>query len=260
MERELTGATLVAGVGDPRENAFCLMSLVAHLAGEQHSDRPDAASPLIRDFAVVINDALPHARRQRLKLYAPRIIGTNDGRDAERAEMLLREMAHAILPRLACEVFLLRARAQRGGPLGRLRSWIAALRLEGQIVAALREIEGQVPLQSVRHPGGLTAGLLVLGAKQAAFPRQRVWYWREMLSLLDRLCDPPGLILREKAVLTAPIDAGKADPGSRLGTPSSLRQIWPRHGMRERSVWQPHAQSAPDLQEAVEWGVRHAAD
>ncbi len=66
VERELTGATLVAGVGDPRENAFCLMSLVAHLAGEPHSDRPDAASPLIRDFAVVINDALPHARRQRL--------------------------------------------------------------------------------------------------------------------------------------------------------------------------------------------------
>ena len=73
------------------------MSLVAFLAGEPHSDAPGCASPLIQTFAVLVNDHMPHAARQRLKPFAPRIIGTDDGFDPVRAAVLRHALAEEIL-------------------------------------------------------------------------------------------------------------------------------------------------------------------
>ena len=62
LQRAFDRIELVSGsIGDPDEGRMCLMSLVAFLAGEQHSDAPGCASPLIQTFAVVINDHMPHA-------------------------------------------------------------------------------------------------------------------------------------------------------------------------------------------------------
>ena len=89
LQRAFDRVELVSGsIGDPGEGRMCLMSLVAFLAGEAHSDAPGCASPLIQTFAVLVNDHMPHAARQRLKPFAPRIIGTNDGFDPVRAEIL----------------------------------------------------------------------------------------------------------------------------------------------------------------------------
>ena len=86
LQRALDRVELVSGsIGDPGQGRMCLMSLVAFLAGEGHSDAPGCASPLIQAFAVAVNDLMPRAARQRLKPFAPRIIGTNDGLDGARA-------------------------------------------------------------------------------------------------------------------------------------------------------------------------------
>ena len=100
LQRAFDRVELVSGsIGDPGEGRMCLMSLVAFLAGEPHSDAPGCASPLIQAFAVVVNDHMPHEARQRLKPFAPRIIGTNDGFDPVRAAVLRHALAEGILAR-----------------------------------------------------------------------------------------------------------------------------------------------------------------
>ncbi|MGH7191194.1 MAG: hypothetical protein ACREF0_18650, partial [Acetobacteraceae bacterium] len=64
LERLYEKVELVKGAGDPSQGKLCVMSFVALLAGEGHSDRPRTASPLIRELAVRINDAMPRAMRQ----------------------------------------------------------------------------------------------------------------------------------------------------------------------------------------------------
>ena len=99
LQRAFDRIELVGGsIGDPGEGRMCLMSLVAFLAGEHHSDSPACASPLIQAFAVLVNDHMPHAARQRLKPFAPRIIGTDDGLDGVRAAVLVQAMAESVLP------------------------------------------------------------------------------------------------------------------------------------------------------------------
>src|SRR3954447_1181222 len=89
LQRAFDRVELVSGtIGNPGDGRMCLMSLVAFLAGEDHSDAPGCASPLIQAFAVQINDHMPDAARQRLKPFAPRIIGTNDGLDGARVQVL----------------------------------------------------------------------------------------------------------------------------------------------------------------------------
>ena len=78
MEQVYQQIELVRGVGDRRRAKLCIMSFVALLAGESHTDSPDTASAVLRRFAITINDEMPADMRQRLKPFAPRIIGTRD--------------------------------------------------------------------------------------------------------------------------------------------------------------------------------------
>ncbi len=99
LQRALDRVELVGGsIGDPGEGRMCLMSLVAFLAGEPHSDSPGCASPVIQAFAVALNDHMPRAARQRLKPFAPRIIGTDDGFDRLRTAVLRQALAEEIPP------------------------------------------------------------------------------------------------------------------------------------------------------------------
>src|SRR5215213_12012967 len=98
LQRALDRVELVGGsIGDPGQGRMCLMSLVAFLAGEGHSDSPGCASPVVQAFAVAVNDHMPRAARQRLKPFAPRIIGTNDGLDGARAAVLQHALAEGVL-------------------------------------------------------------------------------------------------------------------------------------------------------------------
>src|SRR4051812_46855591 len=77
LQRSFDRVELVSGtIGNPGDGKMCLMSLVAFLGGEEHSDSPECASPLIQAFAVRINDNMPHklgsaSRRLRRASSAP---------------------------------------------------------------------------------------------------------------------------------------------------------------------------------------------
>jgi len=113
LERLYERIELGRGAGSIRGGTLCIMSFVAYLAGERHTDRPRTASPLVRTFAIQLNDGAVDAWRQELKPFAPKIIGTNDGREQDRADILFKAVIQEILPRAQAEF----------GPEGRANCW-----------------------------------------------------------------------------------------------------------------------------------------
>ena len=81
--------------------ARCAMEWVAHLAGEAHSDTPATVSPVLAAFARSRNDALDDSRRQRLRPYLARMIGTaDDGLDERRAWLCVDWLVRTCVPAL----------------------------------------------------------------------------------------------------------------------------------------------------------------
>lgn len=93
------------------------MEWVAHLAGESHTDHPACVSPMLIEFCIGLNDALPDDQRQRLRPYLTRTIGTvDDGLDDARrwmcADWVVREYTPAwleVVPSLAADAAALRS-------------------------------------------------------------------------------------------------------------------------------------------------------
>lgn len=185
LQRVFDRVELVSGVGDPDSGKLCVMSLVACLAGERHTDHPVCASPLIRAFAIPVNDHMPYEVRQRLKPFAPRIRGTNDGQDGDRAEILRHALAEEILPCIATS-----SQASSGAPgvgLSR-RLWMQLRRRE--LLHRVERLLGK--LAAGGGPGdrialaSAAAQLLILCARDAG---QAERCWNAAIALLDRLCD-----------------------------------------------------------------------
>jgi hypothetical protein len=209
LQRVLDRIELVSGIGEPGEGTACVMSLVAHLAGEGRTDRPSCASPLVRDFVVPVNDRMPREARQRLKPFAPRLIGTNDGLDRARAEVLRRAMAEVVLPQASGE----RPAAAPGGPASRLSGALRRLRIRLLRAALLRHIGRLLDEAEAGRGRGqeaelasATGHLIGLCARDAWDAREAEWYWNQAIGLLDRLCDV-GAQERRGAV-TAGVPAG----------------------------------------------------
>jgi hypothetical protein len=188
-QREFDRIALVSGLGNPQADTACVMSLVARLAGEGHTDRPRCASPLLGAFVIPVNDRMPDDARQRLKPFALRIMGTRDGRDAERLALLRRLLAEQVLPDL-----LARQRvAARGLPRlgGVARAWASMQRVSVQAQVTRLLEDGAVCLRADRgialaHAAGQ---LLALGAGLARDRAEADWHWDTAIGLLDRLCD-----------------------------------------------------------------------
>lgn len=68
--------TLNEGKHDKREHGLCVMEAVAWVAGEEHTDMPKCASPVISRYCQVLNDRGGPEVRERLKPYIYKIIGT----------------------------------------------------------------------------------------------------------------------------------------------------------------------------------------
>ena len=191
-QRVLDRFELVSGIGDPDGGTACVMSLVAHLAGEGRTDRPACASPLIRAFAIPVNDHMPRGARQRLKPFAPRLIGTNDGLDRARAEVLRRVLVETILPRASGERRTSSPAggpARRAGPVRRLRARLLRGPLLHRIDRLLEEAEGGRGRGQEAELAGAAGDLLALCGRDAWDEREAEWCWDQAVGLLDRLCE-----------------------------------------------------------------------
>lgn len=100
VQSQIDRFDLVSRMGVREDRELCVMSLVALLAGERHTDRPKTACPVIASYVIKINDAVDCDTRQDLKPLAVRIMGTNDGRRRERAWVLARECVNDVFARL----------------------------------------------------------------------------------------------------------------------------------------------------------------
>jgi hypothetical protein len=189
LQRALDRVELVGGsIGDPGDGRMCLMSLVAFLAGEGHSDAPGCASPVVQAFAVAVNDHMPRAARQRLKPFAPRIIGTDDGLDRLRAAVLRRALAEEIPPEAPAG----HRPAGHGAPakggfakLRRLWRWLRKDERGRLLDRALSRDDGVYLAREA-------ARLVARSARHAADARERERHWDAAIGLLDRLCDVGG--------------------------------------------------------------------
>ncbi len=91
----------------PEEGA-CVMELASMLAGEQFSDHPGCACPVIGSFLRAYNDSIDDDHRQDLYAYASKIVGTRSSSQVQRAradrlfewalEMRLRRLPRRLLP------------------------------------------------------------------------------------------------------------------------------------------------------------------
>lgn len=85
MDRYLT---LEKGKHPSPSDGMCVMEAVAWWFGEDHTDEPRCVSPVLRSYAMTLNDRMPDDQRQKLLPFIPRFVGTrDDGLDQERAEM-----------------------------------------------------------------------------------------------------------------------------------------------------------------------------
>ncbi len=186
LQRALDRVELVGGsIGDPGEGRMCLMSLVAFLAGEPHSDAPGCASPVIQAFAVAVNDHMPRAARQRLKPFAPRIIGTNDGFDRVRARVLHQALAEGVLPEAPGQDLAGAAAPANGGAVAKLRRLWRWLRKDERRRLLHCALSGDDGVDLARE----AARLVARAARRAPDAREQERCWDAAIALLDRLCD-----------------------------------------------------------------------
>ncbi len=188
-QRELDRLELVSGLGEPGSGRMCIMALVARLAGEGHTDSPACASSLVRAFAIPINDHMPRPVRQRLKPFAPRILGTADGREEARAALLRRALAEEILPALQAASRTSTRPAERR--LGRLWDRLRRTMLERRVRLLLEPAPAPRGREADLELAGAAGRLMAWSARERACePRAAERCWAMALDLLDRLCDP----------------------------------------------------------------------
>src|SRR5215203_2020773 len=186
LQRALDRVELVGGsIGDPGQGRMCLMSLVAFLAGESHSDAPGCASPLVQAFAVAVNDHMPRAARQRLKPFAPRIIGTRDGFDRLRAALLRQALAEEIPPEAPAGPRPTGHDAPAAGGFAKLRCLWRWLRKDERGRLLDRALSRDDGVYLARE----AARLIARSARHAPCARERERHWDAAIGLLDRLCD-----------------------------------------------------------------------
>jgi hypothetical protein len=179
LERALERVELVTGVGTRDAGRMCVMSLVACLA--------------IRAFAIPLNDNMPHGVRQKLKPFAPRILGTQDGQDAVRAELLRQSLSQEILPKLGGRQTSQTRRFT--GALWRLWSLLGMRRLEREaewmMDRAVALADGADMARAIAAAGAV-GRLLARAARETTDPHEADRLWDIAIGLLDRLCDVGG--------------------------------------------------------------------
>jgi len=189
-ERLYQQVDLVRGAGSRLRGELCIMSLVAYLADEQHTDRPRTASPFVRNFAIQLNDGAPTALRQDLKPFAPRIMGTNDGHDLQRALLVYRVVIEEVWPRAERDAVIVWDDVVPEPRINGLRSFATTLRRRSAKLSLTAHFRA---LRDAHERGdclmiGTLAGRLLVELVQRV-PTLQQWCWSKALELLDLLCD-----------------------------------------------------------------------
>lgn len=195
---------LVPRVGSRSDNELCVMSLVALLAGESHTDRPKAACPVIATFAIKINDGVDCDARQTLKPFAPRIIGTRDGLARRRAWVLTNALLGEVLPHRAQQAGhpvpvelagQLRIRSLSFDP-DEMEELYALLRREAHNLGLdrgrlndFRYLLRACARSSDELVANSCASILSDFARHPLRPDYSAWYWNKAIELIDRICD-----------------------------------------------------------------------
>lgn len=189
MERLFERVHLTRGKGSRRENRLCLMTFVALLAGERHTDSPKTASTFVRHFAIRLNDFMSDDRRQQLKIFAPRIVGTNDDCDNQRIELARVTFAQEIIPRLDADHGRRWLSHQTWGRITSFaeRPFACAKLFAWPLIERMR-----VPDRDLVCVSREAANLLIHCAQSAPADVDTEWYWGKAVELLDRLCDVGG--------------------------------------------------------------------
>lgn len=76
--------TLSKGAHDSPKQGMCIMECVAYIAGEQHTDHPECACPLVTMFAIGTNDVATEKQRKKLLPFVLRIAGSKATGEIER--------------------------------------------------------------------------------------------------------------------------------------------------------------------------------
>ena len=203
---------LVLEKGNRRNRRLCVMSFVALLAGEDHTDAPVTASPFISYYATTINYGMPDEVRQRLKLFAPRIVGTNDGLDVERSCIMLSWFTEEIVPHLqACVIA-----GWRPIPLTdelAAYGWGEVRSVQDFAFIFAADARRYVATAEMHRLATVGATLLIICAQSAPMLSEAQWYWSKAIDLLDRLCDvglqTPHSIVRPMQVENTVITHGR---------------------------------------------------
>jgi hypothetical protein len=136
MHRLIQQHPLRRGAHPDRDGGMCAMEMVAWLAGEEHSDEPQCACPVVAAFVRAANDAMSdHLRNRVLRPLVPQLVNTRGGPDTERARgyLVVDALVRRLLPlwlerhHAADEARVLRAFP----PLAKLEDVRAAQRLVG---------------------------------------------------------------------------------------------------------------------------------
>lgn len=96
----IEGVRLSQGEHGSPEEGLCFMEAVAWFEGERHSDRPECACPVLREYGIDLNDRMPDDERNALLLpLVPLIAGTRDpANEQRRAEFLAMWTVNRVLP------------------------------------------------------------------------------------------------------------------------------------------------------------------
>lgn len=203
-QRLYDSVSLVPHIGNRADNELCVMSLVALLAGERHTDRPQGACPVISTFAIKVNDGIDCEARQTLKPFAPRIVGTRDGLARGRAWVLANGILGEVLPRWAHDsghtvsaalIEQLRISSQAFDPeelhnlYALVRRQAPNLGLDRGRLNDVRYLLRACARGSDELVANSCASMLSDFARHPVNAEDSGWYWNKAVELIDAICD-----------------------------------------------------------------------
>jgi len=234
LERLYEQVQLIRGVGSRNKGRLCVMSFVSWLAGEPHSDDPATASPIIRRFALTINDEMPDPVRPRLKPFAPRIVGTRDGQDAARARLLLDAAQQDLMPAIAFEFgpyLLIRHRTPCSQKKGCLRDSHARVT---QLIASAMEADAVPSCDETASAIALLIARCAHRARDVGALNREEWYWGRAIAYLDAMCaisaGTPKISCERLRAITSSLHESRSAPRGRgAGFISHIRSLMPSY-------------------------------